>query len=118
MQYRYHLQVGKLRLSTGKALSLRPHTSQCQEERPDLGPSFQLHPVFSPPSLSPLGLFCSPDQGKLCFGIVFPKKFLLPCHWMTQSPESPEEAKGQDGVGGEKRWEGEEGQRRGSQLLP
>lgn len=37
---------------------------------------------------------------------------------MTQSPESPEEAEGQDGVGERRGGEGEEGQRRGSQFQP
>lgn len=51
-------------------------------------------------------------------GIVFPKKFPLWCHWMIQSPESPEEAKGQDGMGERRGEEGEEGQGRGSQCQP
>lgn len=78
-----------------------------QEESPVLGVLASSSTLCSPSlPLSPLGLFCSPDQGKLCLGIVFPKKFPLWCHWMTQSPESLGEA------GGGLRWGGGGAERR------
>lgn len=82
---------GETEAQSREVPSLGPHTSQwpIEETRP-WGPGLHLQPMFfSPPSLSLLGLFCSPDQGRLCLGIVFPEKFPLWCHRMTQSPESP-----------------------------
>lgn len=76
-----------------------------------MGPGLQFYPVSSPPSLSPLGLLCSPDQGKLCLGIVFPTvSSVLP---VDDSALSHQEAEGQGGGG-----QGEKGQGRGPQFQP
>lgn len=71
----------------GTSLSRAPHKGVA--ETPSLGASNSTLCSPSPPSLGPLGLFSSPDQGKLCLAIVFPKKFPLWGLWVTQSPESP-----------------------------
>lgn len=73
VQYTSYLQVGK----HGSTFSRAPHKSVAKQRDQALvlaSTSTLCSPLLP---LSPLGLFCSPDQSKLCLGIVFPKKFPL-----------------------------------------
>lgn len=57
------------------------------------GDSWALSPpcvLLSLPTSYPPGPILFPRSGKLCLGIVFPKKLPLWCHGVTQSPESQE----------------------------
>lgn len=82
------LQMGTLGLRTGTSLFWGPTETGHQDNGPL--PGVPLH-LCSPLLwlFSPWAYSVPQDQGKLCLGIVFPKKFTPQCQGMTQRPESP-----------------------------
>lgn len=107
-----YLQVGSS-LSPGKCLLQGPYRGQ--EERLSLGPSLQLHPVFS--SLLAPWAYSVPQTGtSFVWGLFFLRSFLCGATELLRTL-SHQEAGSQGGVAG-RRKEWRQGTRKGSQCQP